>query len=936
MPPVNLILDGDYAGDRDSTGAFLIAIGAHMAGEARILCATDTFGDLASARVLPMMLAMYGLEDIPYGYCATTHPSKPGPYAWAAEALQKWAVYDRHRNETVPGSGVPLATAVIRQALRDAADASVIWNVGGEWTNWWNVYQSPGDDIDPRTGAQLLAAKVLEAHAVGPAEDLGGFGVAFNNWATVNGGASAYNTVENWPTAVRMVVTRGGGASGWTWNLITGDEFRLYQTPNHIGYHAYRLSNTTSPHGYGSMDAVSMHRSLYGNVAEGTTWLNQFDNGRFLVNPANGAAYFDPADDRNHSRTTQAADSATWKARLNMLMNRPQMPSRSLSPVAVFDFRGNSLASTVGTHAGTLVGSPLPTVAGDILDLTGNTGTSEMVVPDAPELRFGASDSFGYIVEALFPSVSATRIQAILYKSRDTTPPAMYGLSLDNSGNGRPRHVQHTGSAFATVLTPTNRYVAADRWTTFVGGQTVDGGAATRHIGFRDRMLVPQSYAGEPILTAATGYAADGTGDLRLGRSNSGTEHAQCRVSYAAVYDAPVYWHDADDVLWKPHSVTTAGNVVRCRMGAQWTGPFVGTAAGFRVWIAGQERAVASVAFSGRLIDLTVGGSIQAGDAVRVKYDAHPGLGGDVVDTAVPAVALRSFEGAGTAAGSSVPASYVLLSRRGTAPSPLANVNTLEPISSALCFLTTPGGVSRLDRVGGGQLILGPAANLQRGTEYGAALDSTSTTSGGCAFANPSPALLRITNKATVAILCTLDGLVNGGRLVCIPYYPDSSWAIPFVAMSFSVASSANASAQFEFSNATGARRVSTATDNGYFLVDGKAHLYVVTWSGSVVRFYRDGLPHGAAKSITNNDAYLTNRGRIHLFQRNLDNPGEGLDGRVNMAAIWGRELSTGEVANLASDPFASLNLRKVYPTSPANGSRHVARYYSQSRFRRS
>lgn len=108
-----------------------------------------------TAAVLRIMADFSGYTSVPVGAYKGTSISGGSSSTFAAPVAQAFAK---------PGQGdrtaFPDAVTVYRQALKECPDGSVVIYIGGTATNIKAVMDSPADGIDPRSGADLLAAKV--------------------------------------------------------------------------------------------------------------------------------------------------------------------------------------------------------------------------------------------------------------------------------------------------------------------------------------------------------------------------------------------------------------------------------------------------------------------------------------------------------------------------------------------------------------------------------------------------------------------------------------------------------------------------------------------------------------------------------------------------------------------------------------------------------
>jgi hypothetical protein len=234
-------------------------------------------------------------------------------------------------------------------------------------------------------------------------------------------------------------------------------------------------------------------------------------------------------------------------------------------------------------------------------------------------------------------------------------------------------------------------------------------------------------------------------------------------------------------------------------------------------------------------------------------------------------------------------------------------VNSWHPLARHLQWIAAPG-VSRIEATKGRNGLLLTSGVWAVDGDYGLALDSTSQTNGGAYWTSPQ---LSLGTSYTIGVLAKLDTLTAGAgqqKLLCIPYRNDATWTSPFAGLGFYAIATTGAWGAEYAQNSTTA--VSRTGGSGFF--DTSWHLYVAVRSGSNLTLYRDGVQHSTGTFGTNAAPDLVNGAAVHLGQRNFQNNGEGLDGKVALGFIMDKALTEFDVSMLADAPMDLLRSRRT------------------------
>lgn len=258
-----------------------------------------------------------------------------------------------------------------------------------------------------------------------------------------------------------------------------------------------------------------------------------------------------------------------------------------------------------------------------------------------------------------------------------------------------------------------------------------------------------------------------------------------------------------------------------------------------------------------------------------------------------------------------------------------------HPVAQGLVWAAAPGRDIPYEALGGGLASLGSAASLEGATPHGFSHSTTDATNGGVYY--PFSELLRtITDKCTIIVWCNLAVLGGWSTLLSIPY-TNSGWADPYNMLVLKQESSGS-NLYFGFSDTGNVGRTVGSDAGGIQFTDGWT-MYAVTRNGTAVRFYRNGKPHGADKTISGNSIGWQSR-TVALGNRSSYSPGEGLQGKIPLAMIYNRALSDSEVALLFAFPYAwttqaDLKIASFVPAAGGGGGSAVPVFMQNYRRRR-
>ena len=169
----------------------------------------------------------------------------------------------------------------------------------------------------------------------------------------------------------------------------------------------------------------------------------------------------------------------------------------------------------------------------------------------------------------------------------------------------------------------------------------------------------------------------------------------------------------------------------------------------------------------------------------------------------------------------------------------------------------------------------------------------------------------------TMMLLAEIDSMATWGKALCVPI-ANGSWNDPWHGSAFGRQSSATTNCLMEYSVGTGSGDGphNANSGSGFWETSGSG---LILYGGSrnfsnQCNFFKDGklfstVTWGIGPGATSGPqaATWTNRQPIEVLNNSHSSSSEGMTGRCPFAAIWGRELSQFEHAQLAVDPYCFL-----------------------------
>ncbi|TWU54674.1 Inosine-uridine preferring nucleoside hydrolase [Rubripirellula tenax] len=202
--PIPLIFDTDIGNDVDDVLAMGVIHSLQSRGECELLAVTITKDHPLAAAFTDVVNTFYGRGEIPIGVCdsgVTNHEGKFNPLA-----ITKDGDSFRYPHDLRSGKDAPAAVDVLRKALADADDGTVVIAQVGFSTNLANLLKSQPDAISPLDGEQLVKKKVrlLSIMAGAFTQIMGDKGHPYDHkeYNIVKDIPSAKTIANDWPTPI--------------------------------------------------------------------------------------------------------------------------------------------------------------------------------------------------------------------------------------------------------------------------------------------------------------------------------------------------------------------------------------------------------------------------------------------------------------------------------------------------------------------------------------------------------------------------------------------------------------------------------------------------------------------------------------------------------------------------------------------------------------
>lgn len=233
-PPVKLVFDTDMGNDIDDALALAVIHALQSRGECELLGVTSSKDNPWSILYCDVVNSFYGRPGIPLGTVSKGVTNLEGSYTRkVVETSEKGQPVFTRRFQNA--DQIPDAVSVLRSTLAAQPDHSVVLVVVGFSTNIARLLQSPGDQISPLTGLELVSRKVkLLSQMIGrfdlskPAE--------FHEYNVKLDVPAAKTVYKVWPAEIPIVV------SGWeVGRAIQNRASSIQNDYNYVKYHPVKM-----------------------------------------------------------------------------------------------------------------------------------------------------------------------------------------------------------------------------------------------------------------------------------------------------------------------------------------------------------------------------------------------------------------------------------------------------------------------------------------------------------------------------------------------------------------------------------------------------------------------------------------------------------------------------------------------------------------------
>ncbi len=272
--PIPLIFDTDIGNDVDDVLAMGVIHSLQSRGECELLAVTITKDHAMAAPFADAVNTFYGRGDIPIGMCDSGVTDNEGKFNSLA-AVKDGSEF-RFPHDLLSGDDAPDAVKVLRKALADAEDGTVVIAQVGFSTNLANLLKSEPDAISKLGGKELIQQKVrlLSMMAGAFSQIVGDTGHLYDHheYNIVKDIPSAIIIAKQWPTPIIWSGFEIGIAVPYPHQSIEQDYKYVPHHPLPEAYIAYQ----PPPHNRPTWDLTSVlyairpERGYFGLSSRGT------------------------------------------------------------------------------------------------------------------------------------------------------------------------------------------------------------------------------------------------------------------------------------------------------------------------------------------------------------------------------------------------------------------------------------------------------------------------------------------------------------------------------------------------------------------------------------------------------------------------------------------------------------------------------------------
>jgi len=156
--PVRLIYDTDVGNDVDDVLALAMLHSLMTRGDCELLAVTVTKSAQQSGPFVDAVNTFYGRPDLPIAVIRQPGTNSPGKFLPLADAKEGGRF--RYPHDLLSSRDTPEPNRLLRQLLSQQPDHSLVLVQVGFFSNFAALLDTPGDDVSPLPGKELVKQKV--------------------------------------------------------------------------------------------------------------------------------------------------------------------------------------------------------------------------------------------------------------------------------------------------------------------------------------------------------------------------------------------------------------------------------------------------------------------------------------------------------------------------------------------------------------------------------------------------------------------------------------------------------------------------------------------------------------------------------------------------------------------------------------------------------
>lgn len=251
--PVRIIFDTDLGNDVDDVLALAMIHALADRVDCELLAVTCTKPSELAVPLIDAINRFYG-RPVPMGITRQELKDPPGKFLAMIEAREKGKVLYPHRVKR--SSQVPFADQLLRKILSSQPDQSIVMVQVGYFSNLAVLLETPGDEISPLTGRELVRRKVRLLSVMAGGFDPGEHRREYN---VIKDLPAAKKVSAEWPTPIVWSGHEIGRVVPYPASSIRQD---YSYVPHHPVAEAYYLYEPP-PHERPTWDLTSVLYAVY-------------------------------------------------------------------------------------------------------------------------------------------------------------------------------------------------------------------------------------------------------------------------------------------------------------------------------------------------------------------------------------------------------------------------------------------------------------------------------------------------------------------------------------------------------------------------------------------------------------------------------------------------------------------------------------------------